>query len=249
MAWKHPWNLKKFDNLYNKDERFLSILMKGTIAWLNHHILLYDESIHHFIFSTGSSYMYVETNGYEYKINETTGEDTMYMTMPRCVLELSDISFDPGGLSNRFVRGTYERLDIDETTKEESIKGFNAEIRRIPIEMNVQLTYVLSNMNEALVLTQELIDKFAYQHFFDIIYLGNVIRCGIEIPSQVSINANKIDFSSTETNQKTIQLSLKVTSNYPSINERTEVLNTNLLSDIKSEVIFNDIDKIENSKN
>ena len=23
--WKHPWQLEKFDNIYNKDERFFSI--------------------------------------------------------------------------------------------------------------------------------------------------------------------------------------------------------------------------------
>ena len=34
-TWLRPWNLEKFDDLYNRDERFFSILLKGTISYLN----------------------------------------------------------------------------------------------------------------------------------------------------------------------------------------------------------------------
>lgn len=102
--WKHPWNLEKFDNIYNKDERFFSILIKGLIAWFNKHIVLYNKPIKHFIFSTGSSYMYIETNGYEFSLAETS-DDWVYMQMPRCIIEMADISFDTESLSNIFSRG------------------------------------------------------------------------------------------------------------------------------------------------
>lgn len=223
--WKHPWNLEKFDNIYNKDERFFSILIKGLIAWFNKNIVLYNKPIKHFIFSTGSSYMYVETNGYEFTLSETSGEDWIYMEMPRCIIEMADISFNIDGLTNNFARGEYERLDSDTNT----IRGYNAEIMRIPIEMNLQFKYVLSNFNEAIVLTQELIDKFIYQKFFTIIYLGQKIRCGIEFPTSVNPELNKIDLSSNETNQKVVQLDIKLTSNYPAINERTEVPNDKII--------------------
>jgi len=228
-SWKHPWNLEKFDNLYNKDERFFSIIIKGLLKWMNTNVVLYDKPINHFIVSTGSSYLYLENNGYEYRINETTGEDMMYMSMPRGVIEISDFMFDMGSLSNNFVRGTYERIDQITNT----IKGYNAEIRRIPIEVNIRLTYVLSTFNEALVLMQEMIDKLVYQRFFKVVYLGQIIECGIEFPTSLHPELNKIDFSSAETNQKTIQFDLKLTSNYPSINERTEISNEKIISDYK----------------
>ena len=230
--WKHPWQLEKFDNIYNKDERFFSILVKGLIAWFNKNIVLYNKPIKHFVFSTGSSYMYVEANGYEFILSETTGGDWIYMEMPRCIIELSDISFNTESLTNCFSRGEYERYD-DETN---SISGYNAEIMRVPIEMNFQFKYVLSNFNESIVLLQEIIDKFIYQKFFTIIYLGQKIRCGIEFPTSEQLELNKIDMSSNETNQKVLQFDIKLTTNYPAINERTEVSNANIIDSTKFDV-------------
>lgn len=230
--WKHPWQLEKFDNIYNKDERFFSILVKGLIAWFNKNIVLYNKPIKHFVFSTGSSYMYVEANGYEFILSETTGGDWIYMEMPRCIIEISDISFNTESLTNCFSRGEYERYD-DETN---SISGYNAEIMRVPIEMNLQFKYVLSNFNETIVLLQEIIDKFIYQKFFTIIYLGQKIRCGIEFPTSEQLELNKIDMSSNETNQKVLQFDIKLTTNYPAINERTEVSNANVIDSTKFDV-------------
>ena len=230
--WKHPWQLEKFDNIYNKDERFFSILVKGLIAWFNKNVVLYNKPIKHFIFSTGSSYMYVEANGYEFILSETSGTDWIYMEMPRCIIEISDISFNTESLTNCFSRGEYERYD-DETN---SISGYNAEIMRVPIEMNLQFKYVLSNFNETIVLLQEIIDKFIYQKFFTIIYLGQKIRCGIEFPASEQLELNKIDMSSNETNQKVLQFDIKLTTNYPAINERTEVSNANVIDSTKFDV-------------
>ena len=233
--WKHPWHIEKFDNLYNKDERYFSLLIKGAIAWLNKNVILYNKPINHFILSTGSSYMYMESNGYEFSFVETSGEDWLYMQMPRCVIEMADISFDTDSLSNRFARGEYERFD-DETN---TIRGYNAEIARIPITLHLSLKYVLSNFNEALILIQEIINNLSYQKFFKIIYLGESLDCGIEFPSNINPEINKIDLSTTETNQKVIQFDLNITSNYPIINERTEILNDKIISsyEIKNNVI------------
>lgn len=243
--WRHPWQLEKFDNIYNKDERFFSILIKGLIAWFNKNIVMYNKPINHFIFSTGSSYMFVETNGYEFNLSETTGEDWVYnMEMPRCIIEMSDISFNTDGLTNQFARGEYERLD-DETNE---ISGYNAEIMRVPIEMTFQFKYVLSNFNESIVLIQELIDKFIYQRFFTIVYLGQKIRCGIEFPTTAHPELNKIDLSSTEPNQKIVQLDIKLTSNYPAINERTEVPNSRVIETTQHNVTVSDDKTIVLSK-
>ena len=215
--WIHPWNIKQFDNLYNRDERFFSIVIKGLISYLNRNIVLYDESINHFIFNTGSSYLYVESNGYEYSMEETSGEDTMYMKLPRCILELSDISIPTEELTSPFSRGYYERQNGN------AIMGYNAEIRRLPIELTVNAKYYLSNFNESIVLLQELIDKMIFQNYFNITYLGNIIQCSIEFPGSMTPQLNKIDMTSPEPNQRNITLDFKICTSYPIINERTEI--------------------------
>jgi len=215
--WIRPWNEEKFDDLYNRDERFFSIIIKGLISWLNRNILMYDKSINHFIFNTGSSYLYMESNGYEYNLQETTGEDTMYMQLPRCLIEFSNLRIPTEELTAPFSRGNYERRDGN------LIRGYNAEIRRLPIEMDIRLQYFLATYNELLVLLQELIDKLVFQKYYNITYLGNIIQCSIEFPAEQQIQINKIDMSAPDPNQKTIELNIIISTNYPLINERTAV--------------------------
>lgn len=244
--WVRPWDKEKSDSLYYKDERFFGILMKGVLAFLNKTIILNGESINHFIFNTGSSYMYVEKNGYEFSWCETTGEDGMYMKMPRCVVEMGDVNIDTAELTSPYVRGNYERL----SSKENKIIGFNAEVRRLPIELSVSLHYVLSTTNESLILVQEIIDKMIFQKYFNIVYLGQKIKCSIEFPQNQKIEFNKIDMSSADVNQKTVNLEIKVCSNYPIINVRTEVEGKKIIAKFGNEIDLkrNDIlsDRVNN---
>lgn len=228
--WLRPWNIEKFDNLYNRDERFFSILTKGVLSWLNNNIVLYNKPINHFIFNTGSSYLYVESNGYEFSMSETSGEDGIYMKMPRCLIEFSDINIPTEELSSPYIRGIYERLSGNE------IKGYNAQMRRMPIELTLNARYTLSNFNESIVLIQELIDKVSWQQYFNITYLGQVIQCSIEIDNTYRIEFNKIDMTSTDVNQKTIEITFKVCSNYPCIDTRTEEEVSNIIRVFGTEV-------------
>lgn len=228
--WIRPWNQVKFDDLYNRDERFFSIIVKGLISWLNRNIVLYNESINHFIFNTGSSYLYMESNGYEYNLSETTGEDTMYMKLPRCILEIEDINFPMEELTSPYARGNYERRSGNQ------LQGFNAEIRRLPIELSLNLKYYLSNFNETLVLLQELIDKLIFQQYYNIVYLGQIIQCSIEFPGNVNPELNKIDMTSPDPNQRNITLNIKICTNYPLINTRTEIPTDKVITAFGSEL-------------
>lgn len=222
--WIRPWNTKQFNDLYNRDERFLSILLKGAISFLNSHIKMYNKPINHFIFNTGSSYMYVESNGYEFNWNETTGEDAMYMELPRCVVQMSNIDVPQEELSQPFARGNYERKD------EDKIKGFNAEIQRIPIELSLDLHYVFSNFNEGIVVMQELFDELIFQRYFNIVYLGQIVQCSIEFTNSYSIELNHIDLGAAEQNVRNLNIQVKICSNYPVINEKTEISTSQVIS-------------------
>ena len=245
--WLRPWNVTQFTDLYNRDERFFSIVIKGLLGYLNRNIRMYDEPILHFIFNTGSSYMYVESNGYEFNWNETTGEDYMYMKMPRCILEFAGVNIATDELTQSFARGSYERKE------DNIIKGFNAEIKRIPLELSINLHYVMSNFNESVILIQELIDKLTFQKYFKINYLGNIIHCSLELPQDYNIQINKIDLASAEVNQKTIDISLKVCTNYPIINEDSEIPSSQVISKFagfvnsskRSDTVFITIDGVE----
>ena len=238
--WIKPWNIKQFDELSIRDERYFSVLIKGCLNWLNTHILMYDKPIKHFILDTGSSYLYVESNGYEFKWSETTGEDYIYMEMPRCICEVGDINIPTEELTNPFIRGTYER----KSSKTGNYIGYNAQMRRLPIELTLTLRYILSNFNESLVLIQEILEKMIFQRYYYINYLGQKIHCSIEFPANEQIQRNRIDFDSTETNQKIIELQIKIDSYIPIINENTEIENSSIIDKFRLNTnIFYDDEK------
>ena len=78
-------------------------------------------------------------------------------------------------------------------------------------------------MDSATSNAEEIIDKLTFQQYFNIVYLGQIIQCSFEIPSDFTIELNKIDMTSPEVNQKSIEISLKICANYPIIDEKTEI--------------------------
>lgn len=235
--WVRPWNMTKFDDLFNRDERYFSVLLKGVLSWFNNNMMMYDKPINHFIFTTGSSYMYIESNGYEFKWNETSGEDWMYMQLPRCVVEIASIHIPTEELTAPYVRGNYERRDGD------NIRGFNAQIRRLPIEMDLTMRYEFSNFNESIIFIQEALDKLLFQRYFRISYLGQIIKCSIELPQDFNIQINPIDMTSTDPKQRTIELSVKINSNYPLIDETTEIPTDKVIAGFGSGTSFEEWSK------
>ena len=229
--WIRPWDGQP-DNLYNRDERFFSIIIKGMLAWLSNNIVMYGKPVRHFIFNTGSTYMYVETNGYKYNVTEVTDQDTIYMERPRCVVEPGNITIDTAELTQPYIRGVYERFD----NKTNSIQGYNAEIQRFPIDVSFNLRYVLSTFNEALTLTQEIIDKMCFQKYFSVVYLGQVVKCSITFPQDFSIDINKIDMASSDPNNRLLNIPLTLTTSYPAIDEDTEVKNSYIISSLESRI-------------
>jgi hypothetical protein len=91
-------------------------------------------------------------------------------------------------------------------------------------------------MNEGLILIQELFDKLVFQKYFNIIYLGQKILCSIEFPQSNKIEINKIDMTSVETNQKNVNLDLKICTNYPIINTVSEISGTELFESFGSKI-------------
>ena len=218
-VWVKPWDKQTQENIFDRDDRFFAIVTKGILAFLNKNVILNGKNVNHFVLHTGSTYLYLEQNNYSFSLCETTGENYMYNKRPRGVVVLNDINIPFEELTNGYVRGTYER--ISSLTNE--IKSYNAEIKRMPMEISFNLTYVLSTFSESIILIQELIDKLVFQKYFNIVYLGQKIMCSIEFPQNFKVEFNKPDLASNEPNQKTVVLDLKLVTNYPCINVQTEV--------------------------
>lgn len=91
------------------------------------------------------------------------------------------------------------------------------------------LKYSLSNFNESLILIEELFAKMIWMKYYHINYLGQNIQCSIEFPDAAQITLNKIDFESANNRNKTIELQIKIRTNYPIVNQRTEISASNTI--------------------
>ena len=227
--WERPWNKEKFDDLYDRDERFFALVIKGALSWLNSNLLMYNRPIRHFIFNTGSSYLYLENNGYEYTWCETTGENLMYMETPRCLVKVGSFNVPLEELTAPYVRGEYERISNAPDAKGQ-IVAYNAEMQRLPIEFTLNLNYVFSTFNEAIIFTQELMENVLFQQYFDVIYLGQIIKCSIEINADTNIELQEVDLASQDVNQRTMSFDIKITTNLPIINIQTESRSSNIIN-------------------
>lgn len=227
--WERPWNKEKFDDLHDRDERFFALLIKGVLSWFNSNILMYNKPIKHFIMNTGTSYLYLENNGYEYTWCETTGENMMYMEMPRCLVSIGAFSIPLEELTAPYARCEYERISNASDAKGQ-IVAYNAEMQRLPIEMTLNFKYIFSNFNEAIIFVQELFECTLFQQYFDIIYLGQLVKCSIEINADTNIQFNEIDLAGKDVNQRTMEFDVKVTTNLPCINEKTECRSSNVIN-------------------
>lgn len=222
--WIKPWERESFDDLYNKDERFFAILTKGVLSWLNSNLKMYNKPIRHFILNTGSSYLYLENNGYENTWCETTGENFMYMETPRCIVSLGNFSVPQEELTAPTSRGIYERQ-----TSKNQIMSFNSLIQRLPIELTMSLKYTFSTFNEAIIFVQELFETMLFQKYFNIIYLGQVIECSIELDGNTQIALNQLDLSSNEPNRRIMEFDIKICSNLPIISIPDEAESKNVI--------------------
>lgn len=228
--WIRPWDIERFDDLSAHDERFFSLVIKGVLSWLNSNLKMYGKSIKHFILNTGSSYMYLENNGYEYNWCETSGENFMYMETPRCLVKLGTFSIPTEELTMPYTNGVYERISNAEKYKGQII-AYTAQMRRLPIEMEMQLNYVFSNFNESIIFVQELFEKIVFQRYFNIVYLGQTIQCSIELDGNTQIQVNELDLASAEPNRRTMEFNIKICTNMPIIYKISEYGAGNLMGD------------------
>ena len=233
-AFVHPWDIEIFDD-NSRDTRFFALVVKALLNYLDRSVRLYGKGIRHFVFSTGKEYLYQESNGYDFAWGETTGEDYIYMTKPRCILDWDSVEIEQSEISAPS-RGDYERFvatsgsDRSQSALSKRIGAYSAEIRFIPLKMPVTLRYALANFNESLVLVQELLNLFSFTRYFSFSYLGQRIDVSVEFP--LSYEPAKTLKTSYDAENKTREVSAKldIKTYFPVILEPSEVRADNVIT-------------------
>ena len=218
----------------NGQEPFMGIIIKGLLYHLNKDIKIRNITVPHFILHTGDDRMWLETKGYNAAIEPLTisNESSVYSIIPKCIVTPSSIDLDVVQLSSPYSQG-YVQFE----SKEEGLEGIyvlSGEFRRMPIKISVDLQYYTDSYSDMLELIQYIISNLAFIRTYDIVYMGQKIKCSYKIPDSFGEeHSMEIDGAMSDNREHKLSLSLEVETNMPIFDNKT-VNNYTTINDVKS---------------
>ena len=199
----------------NNQQNFFSILIKGLLLKLGEEISIRDLPIPHIIVHTGDDTMYLEVKNMDYSASslDVTNENYIYNAIPRCNVTPGGIDFVTDQLTSPHALGQLQ-LDYDNT-----IYNLTGEFRRIPVKMGFELTYYMDTFSDMLELVQQIASKLTFIKTYNVVYMGQVIKCSYKIPESYQGEwMTELDGMTQESKDKKVTLSIEVESNFPIFN-------------------------------
>lgn len=203
----------------NVQELFLSKMIKGLLYNLNGDIKIRGKCVPHYIMHTGDDRMFIEARGYDNSIepiNVSNEKNTIYDIIPKCIVNPAGIDLDTSQLTSPYSIGG---IQFDHESGVYMLKG---EFRRIPIKLSVELKYYVDSYTDMLELIQYVISNLAFIRNYDIMYMGQKIKCSYKIPEAFSDeHTMDIDGAYSESREHTLSLSIEVEGSMPIFNNKT----------------------------
>lgn len=206
----------------NVQELFMSILIKGLLYNLNDDIKIRGIGVPHYILHTGDDIMWLEKRGYDASIEpeQISNENTIYSIIPKCIVNPAGIDLDVSQLTSPYSLGSLQ-YNINEGD-DAGLYLFSGEFRRIPLKLTVELKYYVDSYTDMLELIQYVITNLAFIRTFDIMYMGQKIKCSYKIPDSFSEeHTMELDGDFQENREHTMALSIEVETNMPVFNHKT----------------------------
>ena len=207
----------------NVQELFFSVLIKGLLYKLNTEIKIRDIYVPHMILHTGDDRMWLETKGYNASIEplKISNEQSVYSIVPKCIVTTSNLDLDVSQLTSPYSIGNLQYCeDKDEETK--GVYSLIGEFRRVPIKMGVELKYYTDSFTDMLELIQSTIANLSFIRTFDIVYMGQKIKCSYKIPESFGEeHTMEIDGAMQDNKNHILNLSIEVETNMPVFNSKT----------------------------
>lgn len=213
----------------NNQEKFFSILIKGLLLKLDGDVKIRNIRVPHYVMHTGDDIMYLRGKEHDNSKEplEVTNENYVYSMVPKCIVKLSGFDIQPDQLTSPYSIGNFQ-FDY-----EKRLYNVKAEFRRIPIKMSVELKYFTDSYNDLLELIQQIISKLCFIKTFNVVYMGQVIKCSYRIPEAFSGEfLTELEGNTTEDRSKTLPLSLEIETSYPVFAEKTAMDPSKIVTNI-----------------
>lgn len=210
----------------NAQENFFKALYRGLLYDINKKIRIRGCEIPHFVLNTGDDIMFLEVKGQDHSKEplETVNEDYVYGQIPRAMVQFNGVDMTTDQLTSPYTRGKFS------ITYNDFVYGITAEFKRMPIKCEVGIKYYFDSFSDLLDGTQALITNLAFINDYNINYMGQTIFCTYSLPDSVD-NQLQLEFDgiSTDSKNRTIEISLQLESNIPIYMPRTVIFEDNFI--------------------
>lgn len=215
----------------NVQDLFLSKMIKGLLYNLNNDIKVRGICVPHYIMHTGDDRMFIEARGYDFSIEPalvSNEKHTIYDIIPKCIVNTTGITLDTGQLTSPYSIGGIQYEN------ENGIYMLKGEFRRMPVTLSVDLKYYTDSYTDMLELIQYVLSNLAFIRTYDIMYMGQKIKCSYKIPDSFSDeHTMDLDGTYTDSREHTMSLSIEVEGNMPIFNNKTIMSATDIITNVR----------------
>jgi len=233
------YNLK-----FNKDDSVIRHVLIGLVADLNKKITYFNTinqeripiDIPFYLSLTGDeSYLYdyfLFDDSMDPERRKAIGN---YEVMPRGITSLDSMTIDSGALVNKYVRGTYQKLENDGT-----MKSYNAQFQMIPVTMSLNTKIKVDTQLEVFKVTERLIKRLyknnPYQVDVGTLEEGTYrVACTYKMPEDYEMK-RPIEFGFDDKKERSIIFTIELKCRIPVFEFETELFSGNRMFNFNTTV-------------
>lgn len=218
----------------NGQELFYPLVLKGLLVNLRDCIKIRGKAVPHIITHMGDDRMWLDMRGYDNSVEPLTisNEDSIYNITPRCNVNPGGLSLDTGQLTSPYSIGQCQ------LNTKEGIYTLKGEFRRISVKMSVELKYQTDSYTDLMELIQYVTSNLAFVRTYDIMYLGQKIKCAYKIPDSFDgEHTVDLDGAFGDNREHQMTFSLEIETNMPVYSNKTMVLADKLITKTVANII------------
>lgn len=218
----------------NGQELFFPLVLKGLLVNLRKCIKIRGEGVPHIITHMGDDRMWLDARGYDNSIEplQISNENSIYNIVPRCNVNPGGITLDAGQLTNPYSVGQCQ------VNTDKGVYTLKGEFRRIPVKMSVELKYQTDSYTDLMEAIQYIVSHLAFVRTYDIMYMGQKIKCSYKIPDSFDgEHQMDLDGSISDGREHTMSMSVELETNMPVFSNKTMVLADKIITKTVANVI------------
>lgn len=143
--------------------------------------------------------------------------DGKFDMLPRFAVTYTGSQIDSSNITNRFVKGQYQKIDGGE------IKSYVAYLYSVPLTLNFDLEGWIDNYDTAFKIEQKIIEIFYKNQTFRVLYKGMNVQCRAGFPETSTIGDKTVSYSFEQENQLKMNFSISVECYLPCFDDSTAI--------------------------